>query len=210
MSIRTIGKHRISCGDIHDKNIIAELLKGVSADIFYCDPPWGEGAIKMFDTMNKKMTGAESTGQFDNNTFLGTLLQYAKKHTTGFVVIEYGKRWVDAVIQIAASLGLHFCGKVETLYGGKPYKMEVLVFHVKESKKVNLKFAYHTKDGNTPPAIFECLYGGQSEGKTVIDLCCGLGNTAKAALSHKMVFIGNELNQSRLDRTIKLLENGKG
>lgn len=207
-----IGKHKVYCGDIHDKNIIAELLNGVSADIFYCDPPWGEGAIKMFDTMNKKMTGAESTGNFNNDTFLGTLLQYAKKYTKGFVVIEYGKRWVDTVIKVAEASGLHFCGKVETLYGGKPYKMDVLVFHTSKKHSLDLRLAYHSKDGKTPLMVMKSIFGDtkrqDSSDRIVIDLCCGLGNTAKAALALDMVFFGNELNQKRLDKTVKILENG--
>nr|DAQ46935.1 MAG TPA: adenine-specific methyltransferase [Herelleviridae sp.] len=205
--LHKIGVHRVMHSDLFIDANIEKLVAGDKVDIFYCDPPWGTGAIKMFHTMNKKMTGVESANrEVDNNDFLIKLLTYAKKYTKGYVVIEYGNRWVDAVKEAAKHCGLHFCGMTETLYGGKPYTMQVLVFHTENSHKVDLREVYHTKDGYTPECVIRSLY--KEPNQIVMDLCCGLGNTARACKRLKLKFLGNELNSKRLEKTIKILENG--
>ena len=106
--LHKIGVHRVMHSDLFIDANIEKLVAGDKVDIFYCDPLWGTGAIKMFHTMNKKMTGVESANrEVDNNDFLIKLLTYAKKYTKGYVVIEYGNRWVDAVKEAAKHCGLH-------------------------------------------------------------------------------------------------------
>lgn len=208
--VTTIGKHRVRHGDVHNQAEIANLVGTDKADIFYSDPPWGTGNIKYWDTINQKMNGdAGSTGNFDVDAFLKTVLGYAKKYTDGFVVIEYGKQWNAKVKQFASEAGLIFCNEVETLYGSgqQNLPMDILVFHTSKAVNIDLSNTYHTKGYNTVSTLFTYLIN-QSERKSNIgmDLCCGMGYTAKACIQNKMRFIGNELNRARLDKTIKRLE----
>jgi len=203
--IREFGDSKVRLGDIHDKSEIYSLLNGIKAKIFYSDPPWGDGNIKYWDTMNKKMNGIfTSTGNFDIDVFLDHVLDYAVNFTDGWVVIEYGNRWVDKVKEKAKNAGLHYCDSVETLYGSKkkPYTMQVMFFRTDKPLKIDLSTIHHTINNQTVQAVFDLLFSGHlMEGEYAIDTSCGLGLTAKAALSHNMNFIGNELNATRIQKT---------
>ena len=131
-------------------------------------------------------------------------MSYAKKYTDGWAVIEYGKQWNDVLIEKAKKKGFHYCGTVETLYGGgRP--LDVNFFRTDKVMEIpNKDKIYHTKDNTTVQVIFDSLFDGKDmSGKWAMDLCCGLGLTAKAALSHDMNFVGNELNEARIQKTYK-------
>ena len=50
-----IGNHLVESKDIFDLAVDA-MLAGVEAKVFYCDPPWGDGSVKYWNTMNRKTT----------------------------------------------------------------------------------------------------------------------------------------------------------
>jgi 16S rRNA G966 N2-methylase RsmD len=50
--ITDIGIHRVQHGDI--MNGLDELMEGDKADFIYSDPPWGQGNLTYWQTMNKK------------------------------------------------------------------------------------------------------------------------------------------------------------
>ncbi len=192
-------------GDFYNESAIAELVGNVKASIYYSDPPWGDGNIKYWNTMNKKMNAGkvvEDVECFSYIDFLDKVLTYATRYTDGWVVIEYGKRWNDKLIEMAKKKSLHYCGTVETLYSGK-LPLDVNFFRTDKVMPVpNTEDIYHTKDNRTVQVIFDTLFEGQDmAGKWGMDLCCGLGLTAKACLSHNMNFVGNELNETRIQKT---------
>jgi len=176
---------------------------GVKADIFYSDPPWGSGNIKYWDTMNKKMNGiTESTGNFDVDVFLGVVLDNAVKHTNGWVVIEYGKRWVDKVVDMAKQRGLKYCGQVETLYSGTNV-MEIIFFRTDSVQPIDLTGIYHLTGYKCVREIFKLLKS--KDDGIGMDLCCGMGYTAQACIDNGLTFVGNELNKKRVGKTINRL-----
>jgi len=201
--IYEIGKHKVRHGDIHEQTEINQLTMGVKADIFYSDPPWGSGNIKYWDTMNKKMNGiTESTGNFDVDVFLGVVLDNAVKHTNGWVVIEYGKRWVDKVVDMAKQRGLKYCGQVETLYSGTNV-MEIIFFRTDSVQPIDLTGIYHLTGYKCVREIFKLLK--PKDDGIGMDLCCGMGYTAQACIDNGLTFVGNELNKKRLGKTINRL-----
>jgi predicted methyltransferase len=198
--IYEIGRHKVRHGDVHEQAEISKLTMGVKADIFYSDPPWGAGNIKYWDTMNKKMNGiTESTGNFNVDIFLGVVLDNAMKHTDGWVVIEYGKRWVDKVKAMAKERGLVYCGQVETLYSGTNV-MEIIFFRTDSAQPIDLTGIYHLTGYKCVKEIFKLLK--PTDGGIGMDLCCGMGYTAQACIDNGLQFVGNELNKKRLDKTI--------
>ncbi len=198
--IYQIGGHKVRHGDIHDEAGVKKLTSGVKADIFYSDPPWGTGNIKYWDTMNKKMNGInDSTGNFNVDVFLGVVLDNAKRHTNGWVVIEYGKRWVDKVKSMARERGLIYCGQVEARYSGDNL-LEIIFFRTDEERHIDLSGIYHLSGYKCVKEIFKLL--SPQEGGVGMDLCCGMGYTAQACVDNGMSFVGNELNKKRLGKTI--------
>jgi len=39
------GGHRVACGDCRDRELMAELMEGRQADLYWSDPPWGVGYV---------------------------------------------------------------------------------------------------------------------------------------------------------------------
>jgi DNA modification methylase len=52
-----------------------------------------------------------------------------------------------------------------------------------------------------------CIKAVAEEGAIVLDPCCGMGYTARAAVANKMRFRGNEFNSKRLQKTIDFLHS---
>lgn len=202
-----IGPHRVRHGNIYEQAGIEALVGNDKADIFYSDPPWGSGNLKFWDTMNKKMNDDAQAYDFgfDVDRFLDTVISCSVKYTKGFVVIEYGKRWSQRLMELAQKKGLYFCGCVEALYkgGGKNLPLDIVVFHTEEAKQVDLSRAHHTIGYNAVKTMFNIL--SPCDGSIGMDLCCGMGFTAQACIDNNMRFIGNELNEKRLQKTIERL-----
>ncbi len=203
--VTKIRENKVGNFDIHDSENMNALLANSVADIFYCDPPWGVGAIKMFDTINVRDNNADSTGHFDIDLFLKTLLEYAAKHTRGWVVIEYGKKWADTVRASAEAVGLVYCNETQAIYNSGVN--DIFVFRTDMYKNVDLTDLDEFQDLKLVDEIFRRL--GAKEGTVGMDLCCGMGFTAQACIDHGMTFIGNEFNNKRLSKTIGKLEKNK-
>jgi len=206
--IYQIGKHRVRHGDVADESGISELVSGATADIFYSDPPWGSGNLKYWETMNKKMNGVSSEFMTkDVGEFLDIVLGHSIRYTDGWVVIEYGKRWTDLLIQKALDHGLSFCGKVEALYGSSNHPLDIVFFRTDGPRQIDLSPIYHLKGYKCVKEIFKLLK--PSSGGVGMDLCCGMGYTAQACIDNGLSFIGNEVNKARLNKTIARLEKDK-
>ena len=205
--ITVVGKHKVRHGDIHDTAEVAYLVAGALADIYYSDPPWGSGNMKYWDTMNKKMNNiTTSTGNFDVDKFLQLVLTNAAHHTSGWVVIEYGKRWIQNFKDYGEAAGLTFCDQIETVYANN-LPMEILFFHTEGFVELDPSPIYHLKGYRCVKEVFKLLK--PASGGIGMDLCCGMGYTAQACIDNDMTFIGNELNKVRLDKTIARLNKDK-
>lgn len=207
MSEFRIGKHKVRYGDMANLQEVDQFIGEDKADIFYSDPPWGN--MKYWNSLSDKQNKGEVVhGKVLNTTeFISITLRHAIKHTEGWVVIEYGKRWSKDIVDIGISEGLFFCGIAETLYSGRNLPMNVIFFHTKKRKTLNLSAIRHTKGLDTVNKIFKLIK--DKGAKVGMDLCCGMGYTAQACINNNMKFIGNELNKARLDKTIKRLEKDK-
>jgi len=205
--ITNIGKHSVRHGDVHSVEGLRRLTKNIKADIFYSDPPWGTGNIKYWDTMNKKQNGIQdSTGNFDVDNFLKIVLNNAKLHTNGWVVIEYGKRWNAKIRDYAEKAGLIYCNEVECTYSGD-HLVDIFFFRTDRKMEIDLAGIYHLSGYKCVREIFKLLR--PEAGGIGMDLCCGMGYTAQACVDNGLTFIGNELNKKRLSKTIARLEKDK-
>jgi hypothetical protein len=158
--------------------------------------------------MNKKMTGAEPK-QVNLGAFLTQIFKVAIRHSKGYVFIEYGDRWRDALIAEAGKHGLRFLGTANTFYkaGSKWLPMHVSVFAHPDSSITS--FPVERIEGAKGfDAVRRAIQPVAKPGAILLDPCCGLGNSARVSMEFGMVFRGNELNAARLNRTIERLRKG--
>lgn len=210
MSIRTLGPHRVQHGDLMGASGMDDLMGSDKCSLFYSDPPWGDGAIRMFATMNEKMTG-ERNGAAGLQDFMDRFFDTAAKFATQYVVIEYGERWADLVQNGASAVGFRCVGMAKSQYkGGKGMlPMDVHVFTVGEQiippgylEGIEGTHGYGTLQAAVPPLL------PYLDNKVVLDPCCGLGYTAQACVDNGLEFRGNEVNLARLDRTVARITKG--
>jgi hypothetical protein len=202
--ITILGEHKVRHGDI--MNGIADLMGNEKADIFYSDPPWGEGNLKYWQTMNVKMNSDAVKKQVNLDLFLNKVFETAATYAKGVIFIEYGVRWADMIKQKSSIYGLKHICIIKTQYGsGK--NMFPLDLHILSKQLITLPSDYVSYVMNTHG--YETLKRATipfivKEG-IVLDPCCGMGYSAQVAIDNGMRFRGNELNKARLLKTINRL-----
>lgn len=209
--IRQIGVHRIQHGDI--MRGIDALMGGAKADLMYTDPPWGDGAIKMWATLNRKNTGQEfAPAALDD--FLGAVFDVARRHVHGFLLVEYGVRWAEGIQRRGVAAGFMRGGLVTTYYrsGGKLMPMHLHLFSTPGfafpqdyAGDVQGTYGYATLQAAVPP-LARLLKARKPDPVIMLDPLCGMGYSAQAAIDNGLAFRGNEFNAVRLAKTIKRLE----
>ena len=211
--IKQIGIHRVQNKDVTALNAIATLMQEEKACMMYSDPPWGEGNIKYWATMNKKMTGNENIPATLEN-FLQAVFDAGRDHVTDYMLIEYGIRWREQIIQKGKEAGYAHLAVINIQYrGGKNGGLLPLDLHVFAKNGNNLPDNYI--ESVLDSSGFDCVMKAfepiakQMKAKygnpIVLDPCCGMGYTAQASINTGMAFRGNELNSKRLDKTIARL-----
>lgn len=206
MSIKQIGKHRVSENDIQNVDF-NELLNGQKAHILYTDPPWGDGNMKYWCTLNKRHTGKEIEAMSYKS-----LIQIIKKiiinNVDGYVFLETGNQWLEDTKNDLQ--GILFNTEVYSLQyksGSKLLTNPVIVGSTNPNIKLpNLQSLEGAIDEKSLEIAIPLL---AKEGSILLDPCCGMGNSARSAIKNKMVFVGNEFNAKRLEKTIVSLQKDK-
>lgn len=198
--IQAVGPHRVN------------LMGADRAQIMYSDPPWGEGNIRYWATMNRKMTG-EVNEPAPLDAFLEAVFGIAGKFVTGFLLVEYGVRWADMIQQRGQAAGFASHGIVKLRYraGGKLLPLDLhlfarsgLAYPDGYRAAVEGTYGYDTLRQAIPPLAKLVRAGGAPA--LILDPCCGMGYTAQAAVDNGLAFRGNELNAKRLAKTIARLQ----
>ena len=206
--ITQINCHRVQHGNI--MNGIAELMGADKADIFYSDPPWGQGNLNYWQTINQRQTGT-APPEIEFNDFVNQIFDTAVQYCKGIILIEYGKAWSNAIIDKGCIRGLNYLGNGELLYktGSKFRPLDLHAFSIDKALQLPPNYfqnCYHTYGMDTLKAAVTPF---TAPGKIILDPCCGMGYTAQMALNTGMCFRGNEINISRLNKTIARLTKGK-
>jgi len=189
---------------------LGDLLQGQKVDIFYSDPPWGQGLLNYFQTLNTKQTGAERK-MIDNDCFIRTFFDLARRTAKDLILVEYGEKWADQIQTVARSVGLQSHGIAKGRYGSKS-KWHVMDLHIfSKSGDVVLPKGYleSMRERSSFDFITTALKPFAEPGYVILDPCCGKGLTARAARHYGMTFLGNEINLKRLRNTMKILERAQ-
>ena len=194
----TIGRHRITNRSIEHRDLDT-MLDGETLDVIYTDPPWGDSNMKYWVTLNKKMTGNEFT-PLSYATLIDRIFELSNNHLKGYLFIETGLKWLEQVKASLMANGYHNVGHQLMTYSsgdcvllyGSTIPCEPFTLDVTKMR------------GATLPR--EVLLHLNKKG-IVLDPCCGMGYTAKAAVNCGMTFRGNEFNSARLQKTIDFLNS---
>ena len=201
--MRTIGPHRITNLNVIDPGVEALFDDGRKADVFYSDPPWGDGNVKFWATKAKKDTGQEFAS-IKYAEMLDRIYALIGNLVTGHVFMETGLRWLDANVERFKALGLQDIQTVRLLYkGGGKWLENVMIYGSVHGDGVDIA-QFHHRSGQQ--LVSEAVALVARPGGIVFDPCCGMGYSAQAALNNGMEFRGNELNPVRLQKTIRRLE----
>lgn len=195
----SIGRHRLLCGDI-TKGAVGHLLGDEKVDVIYSDPPWGPGNQQYWHTMRERGS-VPATSWSDFLTVFCEVCAMAIKPRSP-VMIEMGIRWVDELDGAMARVGLNVRNRWTIFYGPKSKPLpNTLSLYGDRSIDIAMPSPPHG-EVVTRAALAAIVKSGD----IVLDLCTGLGMTARATHRLGGVFYGTEMNTVRLARTAAWLK----
>jgi len=202
-----IGRHAINHGDVMHVNFneLIETRDG-KVDIMYSDPPWGQGNLRYWQTMNKKQTGATKEDH-DINEFLKRIFWIAKTYCRNLVFLEYSVKFIDEFIAMGEAYEMQHHHTIDIYYksGSRLLPNVLHIFTTKfYENKIELPAGYREELATLQgyPLLRSAIKPFASPGQYILDPCCGMGYTAQFAIDHDLNFVGNELNKVRLQKTI--------
>ena len=211
--ITNVGKHRVQHGNV--MNGIDNLMQGELADFIYSDPPWGQGNLRYWQTMNNKMTGADKV-DIDYTEFLHKYFEIISKYARDRIILEYGCQWREDIIEWAKEYGFQHHGSRVCYYQSGSRHLPCDLHFLSKSGNVSPNEIPPEGDQNLKDLrdlkLIEWLWElyAPEEVNIVLDPMCGMGFSAQMAIKWGAAFRGNELNEKRLQKTIDRLERDKG
>jgi hypothetical protein len=197
--VRLIGPHKITNVSVEEP-LVDEMLRGERVNVLYSDPPWGGGNLSYWVTMNRKMSGRE----YKALTFEALIARFAEligRYVDGHVMIETGLRWEDQVKEQLAPV-VKRPRSFRLVYGKGTEN--VLIAGVTRPDLPDMPFDPSGMHGAAVSR--DCVASVAVPGGIVLDPCCGMGYSARAAIAAQMKFRGNEFNPVRLQKTIDFLQ----
>lgn len=203
--ITEIGLHKVQCKDVMQG--IDDLMGNDKVDFLYSDPPWGQGNLKYWQTINNRHTGMEKN-EIEYNGFLIKYFAIVEKYLKDVAVIEYGEKWRHDIIKTVRDYGFHHHGACTSLYasGSKLYPVDIHLISKSGNYELTPEFikgCYDLRGLKLVKHAFKSYL--PQDAKMVLDPMCGMGYTAQATIDNDLIFRGNELNALRLDKTIHRL-----
>lgn len=197
--MKCIGPHRLTNLNIIDPGVDELFSDGRKADILYCDPPWGDAAVKMFATLARK--AGETVDVIPYDALVTRLFELIEQHVSGHAIIETGLRWQKNMMRRMSTAGLQNIEARHVVYGNRNM-VSTIIFGTFTGAASPLSAVEGMKGGKVAELVVAQL---AAPGGIVFDPCCGMGFSATAALAHGMEFRGNELSAARLAKTLKRL-----
>ena len=205
--VLAIGPHRVTNASLEHAVIDAMLEDFGDVRVLYVDPPWGDRMMKFFASLNAKQTG-KTVAPIPFDVLLGRVFDLARRYVDGFVCMETGAAGVHGVVRAFEGAGLYGIEVFQSTYNTNR-ECDVVIgatsmsYSDEKIKTVVSPVEGKPLTGVAVPKYILSLLGG--DGCGVLDPCCGMGYTAKAAIHNRMRFAGNELNAKRLQKTINFL-----
>lgn len=199
--VTNIGQHRVQSGSLVDG--LEGLMAGAQADVFYSDPPWGEGMLKYFETLRMKQVGDLLRTDTPFSVFMECFWDSVNKFSKNIIFIEYGLKWESMILEGASLNGLKHHKTIKSNYnsGSKKLPSHLHLFS-KHGIDVDPSYLDIVTGLSGINLVKSAIHPFAVSGGILLDPCCGMGLSADAAMSYGMRFYGCELNPKRLDKTI--------
>jgi len=192
--------HRVMNKSIEELDL-NYLMDGKKAHIFYSDPPWNNGNLKYWATLNKKQTGKSYKPiTFEKMIFI--IKHIIDNYVKGYVFLEVGKNQTDYVKSQLTDVLYNVQVQSLRYKSGNTLLENKIIIGTKNPEFYFNKDVSHYRGIQLPMV---CINRVSKEGEIVLDPFCGMGYTAQAALNSKMIFYGNEFNSLRLSKTKRRL-----
>lgn len=170
-------------------------------DVLFTDPPWGEGNLKYWKTINARNTGVviEQIGQDDmEERIVRIILSHIRSY--GFVIygVWQSCSMTERLSRLPTIVDIQVIPKMYR--SGSKWLPNVIIISTKNGAEVlDWGRLRDTKGIETAEMVAEIT---RKTCQTMIDPFCGIGNYLKAFKSVGFTVVGNEVNRSRLNRSI--------
>ena len=198
MDVFEFGQHRLSNEPFQQVDY-EKLLGGKKVDLLYTDPPWNEDLMDYYADLQREQSPEPVVGNLTYSEMLSELCRIADEHVDGFVVIE--SQAEDATTLAYVKKALHNVEYQEVEY--RDYACGIYIGSTSPEYTFDVSLRLTSGLDTMRAGIKEAT----DEGDVVMDVMCGKGSVAKAALLEGCTFIGNDFNTQRVNETKELLED---
>jgi len=204
-----ISNHILTQGNISNNQLDLAIAQNYPNGIDFCytDPPWGNGNLKFWDTVNKKMNNVEIV-QIDQEALENRVVQLICTNVKNYAFIVYGVREAKSLMQ-----KLRLQPKVVDIqYIEKKYKsgakwLKNCVIAVTLSNNVPKEdwvTLLTNKNGRDGLRVVLDKFKGKYQ--SCLDAFIGQGFYLETLHEYGFHVIGNELNALRLEKAISRLK----
>lgn len=192
-----VGRHRFLSAPV-SRSSAELLLGGEQASLVYSDPPWGPGALHLFDTMNRTVRQVWIN-------FCSDFAEAVAAAASGPVCLLVGQKALPDVEAALAREGIVRCFSEQAEYGspvywpslGRKKRMEAVLWggHVQGG---GWSMPVRRLELHGPAIVRRAIEATCHADGLVYDPCVGLGLVARAAERSGRRFCGGDMNSERL------------
>ena len=195
-----VGRHWFACGDVVGGAELSRLTSGPQIDLVYSDPPWIDGQAKLYFNQSGRDAGELHPAL----AILAAVVGPARERGL-LAYVEVGLPTLDTFVTALAGLGAKLTGVWDDVYCYR--------------RRIGLLAA----DFRPQPVEDHPDFGGLDDAETplvamqrrglrgvVLDPCCGLGKTSRAAVLAGWSSLNHDLVPDRVARAAEAVSDMTG
>ena len=200
----TVNGHILTNGNISGDQLTTALSSNYPNGVDWCytDPPWGNGNLKYWATINKKMTNT-SINQIDQYTLEDRVVDIFTTYVRNYTFVVYGVKEAESLMAKARSKGnVRDVQYIEKKYnaGSKWLKNCIICITLNDAPVVDWVPVFSGQHGINGLKSICKMFSGRSS--SCLDMFIGVGHYLNVLDSYGFKVIGNELNRARLSKAI--------
>lgn len=195
-------RHVLTQGNITGGQLIAALKENYpqGVDFCYTDPPWGDGNLRYWATINKKMT-ASAVNQIDQPELEKETARLISDHVKHYAFVVYGVNQAESLMAVLRSKN----NVVDVQYISKKYRSGskwlencVIPVTLNDAPIIDWRPVLENKNGMAGlKAVCEMFKGRYT---SCLDAFIGQGFYLETLHKYGFAVVGNELNAARVEK----------